>query len=99
MKHPGNIQNAWARLAQRAKAAPSRDDAMPFGFSTRVLSAWNARPQEATWAMMEWFTWRALAVAVIVVAGSAALSYDGLSTMLANETAQASAFIDDLINL
>ena len=48
---------------------------------------------------MEWFTWRALALAVIVVAGSAALSYDGLSTMLANETAQASAFIDDLINL
>jgi hypothetical protein len=99
MKHSGNSQNAWAKLAQRTQAEPQSDDAMPFGFSTRVVAAWNARPQEATWAMMEWFTWRALALAMIIAIGSAAISYDGLSTVLANETSQASAFIDDLINL
>jgi hypothetical protein len=72
---------------------------MPFGFSTRVVAAWSSQPQAATWEMMEWFTWRALALALIVTLGSAALSYDGLSKVLANETAQAGAFIDDLINL
>ena len=98
-KQTSHTATAWTRLARVARDAPALDNGMPFGFSTRVVAAWSSQPQAATWEMMEWFTWRALALALIVTLGSAALSYDGLSKVLANETAQAGAFIDDLINL
>ena len=98
MSNPDTNHAAWTRLVRAAKNAPPETAEMPFGFSTRVVSRWSAQPQESTWAMMEWFTWRALAVAMFFMLGSVALGYNGISDVLANETAQASAFIDDLIN-
>lgn len=97
MNSTDNSASAWGRLVRLAGRADEETPVMPLGFSTRVIAHWKAQPQEASWAMMEWFTWRALAVAALLVLGSAALGFEGLSSVLANETAQAGSFIDDLM--
>ena len=97
MNKQNNIKTAWGRLSRAAAKAPPEPCGPPFGFSTRVIAHWRNAPQEVAWAMMEWFTWRGLAVAMLVLLGSAALSYDGISAVMANETAQVGDFINDLI--
>ena len=92
-----SIPNAWARLARKAMQAPDEEITIPLGFSTRVVARWQARPQETAWAMMEWFTWRAVAVAMLVMLGTAALGYEGISTLISNETSQVGDFINDII--
>jgi anti-sigma-K factor RskA len=71
---------AWNRLAAaarkaRAEAGAGREDAAPYGFSTRVVALWRqAREEERRLALWQRLSWRAafasLALcAIVVVAG------------------------------
>jgi anti-sigma-K factor RskA len=78
---------AWNRLAAaarkaRAEAGADRDEAAPFGFSTRVVALWRqAREEERRLALWQRVSWRAafasLALcAVVAVAGRQEVAQD-----------------------
>lgn len=55
---PASDATAWQRLAAAARsaksAAPPRDEAAPFGFSTRVVAVWRqAREEERRLALWQ----------------------------------------------
>jgi hypothetical protein len=56
---------AWRRLAsaaraERRQASARKDDAAPFGFSTRVVALWRqARDEERRLALWQRLSWRA----------------------------------------
>lgn len=69
---------------------------MPFGFATRVVAAWNANRRETTLAAFEWLTWRGLAVALLIFAGSAAFGYETVSDVFGGEASLVGGWIDML---
>ncbi len=66
-----NFDSKWKACAARAKDAPERDTAAPFGFATRVLAAAPARAGETVSLEVVWqrLTMRSLGLvgAVLVV--------------------------------
>ena len=96
-------ERAWPRLAAHVRA--SQEDAplpaadAPLGFATRVVAQWKSHPREASVALLEWLTLRGLAVAVVILLGSAALSYDTLIGVFTGETAMAGGWLDSLLPL
>jgi hypothetical protein len=88
-------------LAAKARASQDTqsDAEVPFGFATRVVAQWKTHPREVSVALLEWLTMRGLAVAVVILLGSAALSYDTLLGVFTGETALAGGWIDSLLTL
>ena len=70
----------WLRLASLARRAPAdaRDVSAPHGFSTRVVALAFARVEPSFSAMMSRLSWRALAVAAVVMAVSVAANFKPL---------------------
>jgi hypothetical protein len=101
MKHARlhDSERRWPTLAFLASQAPEPDAEAPFGFATRVVAQWKSHPREASVALLEWLTMRGLAVAVVILLGSAALSYDTLLGVFTGETALAGGWIDSLLTL
>ena len=64
-RKPAAVPPAWRRLvvaaqAARQQASAGRDDAAPFGFSTRVVARWRqARDEERRLALWQRLSWRA----------------------------------------
>jgi len=79
-------EQAWNRLAQTAARAPEEPADLPLGFVTRTVANWNAHPGERVASMMEFFTWRGLALAMIILIGTVAIGYDALSGFVAGDT-------------
>lgn len=96
-----STEHAWPRLAARVRttATAEPEAEAPFGFATRVVAQWKTHPREASVALLEWLTMRGLAVAVVILLGSAALSYDTLLGVFTGETALAGGWIDSLLTL
>ncbi|QIF00329.1 hypothetical protein [Roseimicrobium sp. ORNL1] len=101
-RHPHDpADRAWPRLAARASTSPAVQPAAeaPLGFATRVVAQWKSHPREASFALLEWLALRGVAVAVVILLGSAALSYDTLFGIFTGETALAGGWIDSLLTL
>lgn len=86
---------AWNRLARAAARAPEESVDLPFGFATRVLSGWKSGSAERLWGTLEFFTWRGLAVAFVIVAGSMAVGYDAVSGFLSGDA----SLPDDMVQI
>lgn len=100
--NPDPSERAWPRLATKVRAtqvSQAGPEEAPFGFTTRVVAQWKTHPREASVALLEWLTMRGLAVAVLILLGSAALSYDTLLGIFTGETALAGGLLDSLLTL
>jgi len=76
-----NSRNSpWFRLAALARLAPAdtRDAAAPHGFATRVAALAFARAEPSFAVMTARFSWRALAVAALVMTVSIAANFKPL---------------------
>src|SRR5699024_4337781 len=82
-------ERAWPRLAEQAAKAGQPAGDIPMGFATRVVDQWKSSPRDASFALLEWLTLRGLAVAVIILLGSAAFGYDTVVGVFTGETALA----------
>ena len=96
MNSPRPSENAWNKVAQLAAAAPADAADAPFGFASRVVTAWQANRRETTLAAFEWLTLRGLAVALLIFAGSAAFGFETVSEVFTGETSVVSGWVDML---
>ena len=86
--------HAWSRLARLAAQASPEPGSLPFGFASRVVAAWKSDRRETTLAAFEWLTWRGLAVALVIFAGSAAFGYETVTGVFAGETSLVGEWLD-----
>ena len=71
---------AWQKLAAVARRAPDeRETAAPYGFATRVAALAMAQERPRLAALLEQFSWRALAVAGALAAITLATNYSALA--------------------
>ncbi|HSI63134.1 MAG TPA: hypothetical protein VLE43_08440 [Candidatus Saccharimonadia bacterium] len=99
MNRTDHSEHAWPRLAARAAQTSQPDEEAPMGFATRVVAQWKTSPKEASFALLEWLTLRGLAVAVVILLGSAAFGYDTIVGVFTGETALAGGWFDSLLTL
>lgn len=99
MSNKDQSESAWVKLARLAATAPREEMEMPFGFPTRVIAQWRDRPREAMLSMFEWFTVRGLAVAVLILAGSAAFGYDAIAGVINGDTSVTGGLMENIFNL
>ena len=99
MNNREQSESAWVKLARLAATAPREEMEMPFGFSTCVISQWRSQAREATLTMFEWFTVRGLAVAMLILAGSAAFSYDAIADVINGDTPVSGGLVENIFNL
>ena len=75
MKHP----DPWLKLVAAARRAPAEAPvALPVGFATRVAARGLAQRRDSGDFLGLW-AWRALALALVVMLSSAAVSYPTLA--------------------
>ena len=75
MKHP----DPWRKLVAVARLAPAQPPVdLPMGFSTRVAAQGLAQRRQTADFLGLW-AWRALALALVVMLSSAAVSYRSLA--------------------
>lgn len=69
--------NGWQRLVAAARqVSDDRDTAAPYGFSTRIAAlALQSERKPGLFSVFDRFSWRALGVAGLLAAASAASSY------------------------
>jgi hypothetical protein len=79
-------EQAWNRLAPIAARAPEESADLPLGFATRTVANWKAYPGERVASMVEFFTWRGLALAMVILIGTVAIGYDAVSGFVAGDT-------------
>ena len=79
-------EQAWNRLAPIAARAPEEPADLPLGFATRTVANWKSHPGERVASMMEFFTWRGLALAMLILIGTVAIGYDAVSGFVAGDT-------------
>lgn len=96
LKHPSA---AWSRLTSLAANAPPESADMPFGFSTKVIALWREHPRDASFVMLEWLTVRGLAIAALILLGSAVFGYEALAGVVTGETSMAGGLIESLLTL
>jgi hypothetical protein len=90
----------WNKLARNAGSAPEREiGEPPIGFATRVIAGWNSRSPESIWNVLDFFTWRSVAVAAVILAGSVMLGYDALSDFVSGETSLPEEMVQPISNL
>ncbi len=90
---------AWTKLAHSAARAPDDAAELPLGFATRVVANWKAQAGEALINTMESLTWRGLAVAMVILVGTAALGYDALSGFIKGDTSVTEDMVPSLSSL
>lgn len=69
----------WQKLAQLARQAPKpAEEAVPFGFATRIAARWSSSesPAPSTWDVLEMFSLRSLVVAGALMVAVVFVSYD-----------------------
>lgn len=79
-------EQAWNRLAPLAARAPEETADLPMGFATRTAANWKSHPGERVASLVEFFAWRGLALAMVILVGSVAMGYDALSGFIAGDT-------------
>jgi hypothetical protein len=89
----------WSKLTRLAATAPPESADMPFGFATRVVAQWREQPREASFAMLEWLTVRGLAIAALILLGSAVIGYEAIAGVVTGETSMAGGLIESLLTL
>jgi len=100
-----NPPNAlWFRLVKAARLAPAdrREEAAPAGFSTRVAALAFASAEVSFSAMLARMSWRAVAVAGLVMAVSIAANFDTLLASFSQDRDVTTALSDpvgDWLNL
>lgn len=95
MKAPRKTETAWPKLAKLAAQAPHEASAgLPYGFATRVVTAWKADRRESTLAAFEWLTVRGFAIALVIFAGSAALGYDAVADAVTGDGSLVGGWVD-----
>jgi hypothetical protein len=99
MNRTDHSERAWPRLAARAAQTSQPDAEAPLGFATRVVAQWKANPKQVSVPLLEWLTLRGLAVAVVILLGSAAFGYDTVVGVFTGETALAGGWFDSLLTL
>ena len=85
MTPPDPTTHAWSKLSRLAAQAPADTHEAPFGFASRIVAAWTADRREGRLATFERLTLRGMAVAMVILAGSAAIGYDTLTGVLTGE--------------
>ncbi len=90
---------AWQKLVTAARRVrDERDEAAPYGFSTRVAAMAMAAREASIGSIFERFSWRALGLASLLAITSVAANYAWVSTtgseedLLSDETAVAALF-------
>lgn len=68
-------EKTWQKLVTAARLVPSRDEAAPYGFATRVASLGMSIPHGPRWALFEKFAIRGLIAACACGAAAAAFGY------------------------
>ncbi|MFT3780400.1 MAG: hypothetical protein QM790_00190 [Nibricoccus sp.] len=72
---------AWQRLVTAARQAPvTTNEAAPYGFATRVAALAMAAERPTLLSSINRFSWRALALSLMVMAVSIATNYSSIST-------------------
>ena len=72
---------AWQKLTAAARRVPTNEDvAVPYGFSTRVVSLAMAAAEPTIGSILDRFSWRALGVASLLAITSVAAGYTWNST-------------------
>ena len=66
----------------------------PSVFASRVVASWRADRRETTLAAFEWLTFRTLAVAMLIFAGSAAFGYETVADVIAGQATAVGGWID-----
>ena len=79
--NPSDRRHPWSRLVAAARSAPDeRDPSAPLGFSTRVAAlALSAPPRSSFSLVFERLSWRALAVACLLMLASVAANYSAIT--------------------
>jgi hypothetical protein len=71
-----HYDQAWQRLVTAARQVrDDRDTAAPHGFATRVAARAMGQRTEGMGALLERFSWRALAAAALLAVGGVATNY------------------------
>ena len=99
MNNKKQSESAWTKLSHLAAYAPREEIEMPLGFSTRVIAQWRSEPREAMLTAFEWLTVRGLAVAVLILAGSAAFGYDAIASVINGDTSVTSGLVESILSL
>ena len=99
MPQPNPTTNAWSTLSRLAALAPAETPEAPFGFASRVVAAWRADRRENRLATFEWLTLRGMAVAMVILAGSAAMGYDTLAGVFTGEASLVGGGWLDILSL
>src|SRR4051812_40684413 len=94
MKPTSSSEHTWSKLAVLAGQVPAEPATLPFGFVTRVVSAWKSDRRERTLAAFEWLTLRGLAVALVIFAGSAAFGYETVSEVFTGQSSLVGDWLD-----
>jgi len=83
--------SGWQKLVTAARRAPDeRDTSAPYGFATRVAARAMAAERPRLAAVLERFSWRALALAGALAVISVAANYQALATAGATTTTSTS---------
>lgn len=78
--NPADPRSAWSRLVAAARRfRDPRDEAAPYGFSTRVAALAFAVDRRAA-SLLERFALRAMGVACLLALGSVAANYRALAS-------------------
>lgn len=99
MKSPDNHDLTWRRLAHAAAQAPPLAEDSPHGFATRVVARWKDARPSGLLPLLEKFVIRGLAVAMVILLGSAAVGYDSLMGVFSGDMAPAGGWIDSLLTM
>jgi len=94
-----NYDQAWQRLAAAARRAPDeRDDAAPYGFSTRVaaLAMAAGRPKRS---MIEQLSLRAMGIACLLALVAVGTNYSTISHLFDDETPPADDPVAALVDI
>ncbi|QYM79882.1 hypothetical protein K0B96_04490 [Horticoccus luteus] len=79
MNRPDPLQ-PWWRLTAAARRAPiARDEAMPYGFATRVVARAFADMPVASTSLFTQLSWRAFGVAAALALGFLAVNFQSLT--------------------
>ena len=86
----------WQRLVAAARQAPDNQEAIaPYGFSTRVVAQSQISSRSGQASAFARFSWRALAVAALVMAATVAANFKPVMNRLADDAAAISDPLPD----
>jgi hypothetical protein len=99
MKQESTHDAAWHRLSKLAAQAAPESSELPYALSTRVVAAWREGKKDNAWDVLEWLTMRGLVVAGLLLLGSAAFSYDAVTTLFTTGVVEAGEVLNHTFEL